>query len=205
MRAIRTTVIASATVLMGLPISTGAAQVRVTTSTGDVSIYTEKNLVDRLIVVDSVELEMAELAAKRTQNTAVRDYANMVISDHRGHLESLRKIASEDDVGRQASASDTAGAVAIRSLTSLAQMSADSGFDKAFIREQIRLHNQEIIALKMFGGAAKDDDLKDEVKRTMPVLERHLARAREVAAQIGVPIDSAGTTPQPTTTSKPPR
>jgi predicted outer membrane protein len=84
-------------------------------------------------------------------------------------------------------------------------MSADSGFDKAFIREQIRLHNQEIIALKMFGGAAKDDDLKDEVKRTMPVLERHLARAREVAAQIGVPIDSAGTTPQPTTTSKPPR
>lgn len=133
---------------------------------------------DRLIVVDSVELEMAELAAKRTQNTAVRDYANMLISDHRGHLESLRKIASEDDVGRQASASDTAGAVAIRSLTSLAQMSADSGFDKAFLREQIRLHNQEIIALKMFGGAAKDDDLKDEVKRTMPLLERPLARTR---------------------------
>ena len=205
MRAIRPTVLLSATVLMGLPISTGAAQVRVTTSTGEVSIYTEKNLVDHLIVVDSIELEMAELAAKRTQNTAVRDYATMIMNDHRGHLQSLRKIAAEDDVGRQASTSDTSGAVAIRSLTSLAQMAADSGFDKAFIREQIRLHSQEIIALKMFGGAAKDDDLKDEVKRTLPVLERHLSRAREVAAQIGVPLDSAGATPQPTTTSKPSR
>jgi len=205
MRAIRPTVLLSATVLMGLPISTGAAQVRVTTSTGEVSIYTEKNLVDHMIIVDSVELEMAELAAKRTQNTAVRDYANMLINEHRGHLESLRKIAAEDDVGRQTSPADTAGAAALRSLTSLAQMAADSGFDKAFIREQMRLHNQEIIALKMFGGAAKDDDLKDEVKRTLPIHERHLARAREVAAQIGVPLDSAGTPGQPTTTSKPPR
>jgi putative membrane protein len=205
MRAIRTTVLLSATVLMGLPISTVAAQVRVTTSTGDVSIYTEKNLVDHMIVVDSVELAMAELAVKRTQNTAVRDYAQMIITEHTGHLQSLRKIAAEDDVGRQASASDTAGAAAIRALSSLASMAADSGFDQAFIREQMRLHGQEIIALKMFGGAAKDDDLKDGVKRTMPVMERHLARAREVAAQIGVPIDSTGVTPPSTTTSKPPR
>ncbi|HEX6051420.1 MAG TPA: DUF4142 domain-containing protein [Gemmatimonadaceae bacterium] len=194
MRTTRFTVILAGTILACLPTMRSDAQVRVTTSTGEVSLYTEKNLTDHMIVVDSVELEMAQLAVSRTQNTAVRDFANMLITEHTGHLESVRKIAGEDDVGRQANPSDTAGAAAIRALTSLREMPADSGFDKAFIREQIRLHSQEIIALKMFGGAAEDDDLQDEVKKTMPVLERHLARAREVAAQLGMPTDTTSVT-----------
>jgi predicted outer membrane protein len=126
----------------------------------------------------------------RTQNTAVRDFANMLITDYRNDLEKTRKVAAEHDVGRQASASDTAGAVAIRTLTNLRAMAADSGFDQAFVREQIRFQSQEIIALKMLGGAAKDDDLKDEIKRALPMHERHLSRAREVAAHLGIPADS---------------
>lgn len=212
MRTIRTTVLAAASVLICLPIAQGAAQVRVTTSTGDVMIFTEKNLVEHMIVGDSVELEMAQLAVSRTQNTAVRDFANMLVTEHQGHLESLRKIAAEDDVGRQPSAGDTAAAAAIRALASLREMPADSGFDRAFIREQIRFHRQEIIALKMFGGAAKDDDLEDEVRRTLPIVERHLARARDVAATLGISADTAATAAAKdtsksptTTTTKPPR
>ena len=190
MRAIRIPGVMAASLLILTPIARSNAQVKVTTSNGDVITYTEKNLVDHLITVDSVALEMAQLAAGRTQNTAVRDYANMLVTDYKPRLESIRKEAAEHDVGRQPSVTDTAGAVAIRALTSLNTMAADSGFDKAFIREQIRLHNQEVIALKMLGGAAKDDDVKDEVKKALPMAERHLARAREVAAQLGMPIDS---------------
>ena len=209
MRAVRPTILATASVLICLSASASAAQVRVTTSKGDVMLYTEKNLAEHMILSDSVELEMAQLAASRTQNTAVRDFANMLITEHKGHLESLRKIAADDDVGRQASESDTAAAAAIRALAGLRDMPADSGFDKAFIREQIRFHQQEIIALKMFGGAAKDDELKDEVKRTLPITERHLARAREVAATLGMSADTTATRdttkPPTTTTTKPPR
>ena len=190
MRARRTPVLLIGILLVGASVPRAGAQVRLTTSAGDVVIFTEKNLMDHLIVVDSVALETAQLASKRTQNTAVRDLATMLVTDYTGHLASLRKIAAEDDVGRQASASDTAGVAGIRALTELTAMAADSGFDRAFIREQIRLHKQEIIALKMLGGAAKDDDLKDEIKRSLPLHERHLARAREVAAQLGMPADT---------------
>jgi len=209
MRVVRPTILAATSVLICLSASAAAAQVRVTTSKGDVMIYTQTNLAEHMILGDSVELEMAQLATSRTQNTAVRDFANMLITEHKGHLESLRKIAADDDVGRQASASDTAAAAAIRALASLREMPADSGFDRAFIREQIRFHQQEIIALKMFGGAAKDEELKDEVKRTLPLVERHLARAREVAATLGMSADTTATRdttkPPTTTTTKPPR
>jgi putative membrane protein len=203
MRAARATTLIAATVLMCVPAIRGMAQVKVTTSNGEVMIYTEKNLVDHMIVGDSIELEMAQLAVMRTQNTAVRDFANMLINDHKAHLENLRKAAAEHDVGRQALPSDTSGAQMIRELTNLKAMAADSGFDNAFVRGQIEHHKQEIVALKMFGGAAKDDDVKDDVKHVMPVLERHLSSAREVAAHLGLPADSsaASTTIKTTTTT----
>ena len=71
MRAIRTSALLAA-VAVALPNAQAAAQVKVTTSAGDVVIFNQKNLADHLIVVDSVALETAQLAAKRTQNVAVR-------------------------------------------------------------------------------------------------------------------------------------
>jgi len=190
MRGTRTPVVLAASLLIAVPVARADAQVKVTTSNGEVITYSEKNLVDHLVTVDSVALETAQLAAMRTQNTAVRDLATMLVNDYKERLAAAQKAAAEHDVGRQASASDSAGAVAIRALTNLRAMAADSGFDRAFVREQIRLHNQEVINLKMLGGAAKDDDVKDEVKKALPLAERHLARAREVAATLGMPIDS---------------
>ena len=188
MRAIRTPVLLAAIVL-ALPNARAAAQVKVTTSAGDVMIFTEKNLAEHLIIVDSVALETAQLAAKRTQNVAVRDFATMLVTDYTARLAAARKAAADDDVGRQASASDTAGAVGIRALTNLNALPADSSFDKEFVREQLRMQQQEIVTLKMLGGAAKDDDLKDEIKAALPMHERHLAKAREVAAQLNMVIE----------------
>ena len=188
MRAIRTPALL-AVIVLALPNAQAAAQVKVTTSAGDVMIFTEKNLAEHLITVDSVALEAAQLAAKRTQNVAVRDFATMLVTDYTARLAAARKAAADDDVGRQASASDTAGAVGIRALTNLNSLPADSSFDKAFVREQLRMQQQEIVTLKMLGGAAKDDDLKNEIKAALPMHERHLARAREVAAQLNMVIE----------------
>ena len=188
MRAIRTPILLAAIVL-ALPNAQAAAQVKVTTSAGDVVIFNQKNLADHLIVVDSVALETAQLAAKRTQNVAVRDFATMLVTDYTARLAAARKAAADDDVGRQASASDTAGAVGIRALTNLNSLPADSSFDKEFVREQLRMQQQEIVTLKMLGGAAKDDDLEDEIKAALPMHERHLAKAREVAAQLNMTIE----------------
>src|SRR4051812_4525565 len=77
------------------------AQVRMTTANGDVVMFTQKHVVDHMIVGDSLEVEAAQLAAARTQNVAVRDFANMLVTDHRGHLDNLYKLAGKRDIGRE--------------------------------------------------------------------------------------------------------
>lgn len=170
-----------------------AGQVTVRTSAGEVISFSQKNVVDHMIRADSLEVEMAKLAASRTQNGAVRDFANLLVTDHQHHLDNLNKLAGKSDIGREANAADTASMAAIRTLSDLRSMPVDSSFDRAFVREQIRNHVEAINSLKMLRPAAKDDDLEHDIDRTMPVLERHLSRARELAAQLGIPADTSRT------------
>ena len=169
-------------------------QVTIRTSGGEVISFSQKNVVDHMIRGDSVEVEMARLAQSRSQNAAVRDFADLLVKDHQSHLDNLRKLAGKHDIGREANAADTSVMSSIRVLAELRAMPADSGFDRAFIREQVRDHVEDINSLKMLRPAAKDDDLEHDIDRTMPVLQRHLARAREIAAQLGVAADTSRTT-----------
>lgn len=172
---------------------TATAQV-VTNSGGDVVMLSQKNVVDHLIVGDSIEVDMAQLASSRTQNTAVRDLASMLVTDHTAHLDNLRKLAGKSDIGREASSGDTSSTHLLRVLTQLKTMPADSGFDRAFVQAQIDHHRDAIASLKVMRSAAKDDDLQQDIDKTLPLLEQHLSRATQVAAQLAIPSIPADTT-----------
>jgi putative membrane protein len=185
----RVDAIAAIVVASLLGTSALSGQVTVRTSSGEVVTLTQKNVTDHLIAGDSLELEMAKLASGRSQNAAVKDFAQMLVTEHTGHLETLKKLAAEDDIGRAPNPADTTGAHLTRVLTELQAMAADANFDRAFVRAQIQLHTQSLADVRMLRPAAKDDDLQKEMDKTIPVLERHLSRAKQVAAQIGMPAD----------------
>ena len=143
MRMRRLPSVAASTLLITLAVPTVAAhgQAKVTTSAGDVALLSQKNVVDHLIVGDSIEVETAQLAASRTQNAAVKEFATMLVTDHTAHLANLNKLAGKKDIGREANASDTDGATAASALTNLKSMAtADSVFDRTFIQQQIQQH-----------------------------------------------------------------
>jgi putative membrane protein len=183
--------------------SLAGAQVT-TTSGGDVATFSQKNLVNHLIVGDSIEVEMAQLAASRTQNAAVRDFANQLLTDHKAHLETLTKLAGKSDIGREANPSDTSGAHLAGLLAGLKSMAADSGFDRAFVQDQIEHHQATINGLKAMRSAAKDDDVQKDIDATLPVLEKHLSSAQQLAAQLnkpGAPATPAAAPQKPDSTA----
>jgi putative membrane protein len=210
MRPFSTLLVSLSAAALMIPFSTSAAQVKVTTAGGNVVLYTEKNVVDHMIVGDSLELEIAKLASTRSKNQAVRDFATMLVTDHTKHLENLRKIA-ESDVGRTVNTSDSTGIHLTKLLTQLQGMAADSGFDQAFIRHEVQHHQNEIAWLKQVrpgaAGDELDDDLGKDIDATLPTLEQHLAKAKTIAGQLGIVLDSAmkkDTTTKKDTTFKAP-
>jgi len=169
--------------------SVAAAQVT-TTSGGDVTMFSQKNLVNHLIVGDSLEVEMAQVAASRTQNAAVKDFANQLVTDHKAHLEQLSKFAASASIGREANTSDTSGTHLAGLLAGLKTMPADSTFDRAFVQEQIAHHQATIDGLKSMRSAAKDAELQKDIDATLPILEKHLSSAQQLASQLSKPGDA---------------
>lgn len=157
---------------------------------GMVMMNNQKQVVDHMIVGDSMEVEMAKLAAARSQNAAVRNFANTLVTDHTNHLANLRKLAGKRDIGREANPADSSGMRNGRMLSRMQSMTADSTFDRNFVRQEVRHHMRALAELNDLRSVARDDDLQHDIDATRPVLERHLALARSLAAQMGIPADS---------------
>jgi putative membrane protein len=171
----------AATVLAVAHLTGSAARAQVVTSSGgEVSGTLQKKIVDRMIVSDSIEIEMARLATSRTKNPAVRDLATLLVSGHRAHLDTLHKLALSPDVGR---AADSESASDVRALERLQSMPADSAFDRAFVDAEVQLHQQTIDNLKKWRTVATNPALQQDIDHTIPLLESHLARAQAVAAK----------------------
>jgi putative membrane protein len=189
--------LATSTALLASVAPYAHAQV-VTASGGEVTGMSQKNVVDHLITADSIEIETAQLAASRTKNANVREFANTLVADHRKDLDNLQQFAAKPAIGRAKAASDSVGVQGMRELAALKAITSDSAFDRAFVNDQIESHKQEIAQLKALRAATTDPELQKSIDESAATLQAHLARAQTVAGQLSTPpapADSAAKKP----------
>jgi putative membrane protein len=175
-----------------------------TTSGGEVALkITQKNVVDQLIVRDSLEIALAELAASRSQNAAVKDLASALATDAKAHLENLQKLAGNADVGREAGADRSAAAIA-DALAKLQAIPADktAEFDKAFVDTQIALHEAAVAAYATYAPAAAHAELKSDLDAAVPQAQKHLEAAKALSAQLAKPDAAKPDAKKPDSTAK---
>jgi len=166
--------------------STAGAQV----AAGDVALRTraEQQLMNSIIVGDSLEAAMAQRVAARTQNAAVKELATMLATDHTAHAQSLAELSKSEKVGRLADPSDTTAIRQARVIVQLDSMAVGKFLDQAFVREQITHHANAIATLKAKRPLAHDDDFEKAIDQTIPLLQKHLEKAKTVGTQLGVTV-----------------
>jgi putative membrane protein len=155
----------------------------------DAEIYrsmTDANIMAHMIVGDSLEIEMARLAAERAGDPEVREFARMLVDEHSRHLGTSLEMSRDEDIGSIPADGDRHAVTLRRYLSNLRTIGSSPAFDRAFLRFQIRHHDHEMNALRAMRPAARDNDLKQHIDETLPVIERHLTRSRELGARLGV-------------------
>ena len=155
----------------------------------DAEVYrsmTDANIMAHMIVGDSLEIDMARLAAERAGDPEVREFARMLVDEHSRHLATSLEMARDEDIGSQPNDGDRHAVTLRRMNAQLRAMGSSPAFDRAFLRYQIRHHDHEVNGLRAMRPAARDDDLEQHIDETLPVIERHLMRARELGSRLGV-------------------
>jgi putative membrane protein len=150
-----------------------SAKNEMTLSDGEIAKVTD--------VVNSGEIEQAQLAKTKAKNASVKKFAQQMITEHTKAKQDGAKLVKQEQLITQESAIATeVGNDGDAMLQSLRSAEPDS-FDLVYINGQVDQHQKVLDMLdKQLIPAADAPDLKAQLEKARGMVERHLTEAREI-------------------------
>ncbi|MBV9657667.1 MAG: DUF4142 domain-containing protein [Verrucomicrobia bacterium] len=129
---------------------------------------------------NAAEVQLAQLALKNSQNSDVKDFAQMMIKDHSQANTDLGKIAEQHKITPfppEVPAKEKAFYDKVVKMTG-------ADFDKAYVDHAVEDHTKDAAAYKKAQGEVKDPMLKQYVDKVTPIVEHHLEMAKADQAKM---------------------
>jgi len=125
------------------------------------------------------EIDMANIALQRSDNKDVRDYANMIQSDHKSALDDLTDLMKDKNVSQP-------GTVPADMKKDIDVMNGLSGpeMDREFINQMVAEHEKEIGMYQDRAAIIQDTDVRKYAEDILPKLEMHLEKARSLQSKL---------------------
>jgi putative membrane protein len=137
-----------------------------------------------LASVNAAEIDAARIAQERASDAAVRAFAGDMVREHTELHRQAEQLAAKLELAPQPLAEDTIQAKAAAAETTL-HAARGAAFDRAYVRGQVEAHDHTIRMLRNAQGAAANPRLKELIRGTIPKVEQHLRRARELERRLG--------------------
>jgi putative membrane protein len=130
---------------------------------------TPQSFATQAAVIGKAEIELGKLAAQKSQDKDVRDYAQRMVKDHQAADAKLKKIAAQENITLPQSLDPEHEAVKEK-LSAL----QGEAFDREYAKVMAKGHDK---AVALFESASQDAKMPAELKEfaasTLPTLKQH--------------------------------
>lgn len=122
---------------------------------------------------DLLEVELGQLAREKAVSRDVREYAAMLVQDHRKTERELQRLANDMGVA-------VPGALTSAKREQLERLRAAGGdaFDRAFARQTLRGHREAVEMYERAARSALEADVRAYASERLPTLREHLRLAQ---------------------------
>ena len=144
-----------------------------------------------------LEIRAGGLAAKRSTNAAVKQFAQRMVSDHTTMGNEWTSLASRLRLGTT-SALNAGQQQLLSRLTTIP--AAD--FDREYMSWAVQDHQTNIATFQRLGPSAQSPELRQLAAKGLPILEQHLTMAQQVASQVGASVATTTNGLPPTSTGQ---
>jgi putative membrane protein len=165
--------------------ATGTSGGSTTGSTGSRGSAATASAEDRTFILEAAagglaEVELGRLASQNAARSEVKEFGQMMVTDHTKANDQLKKIA-------QAKSVDAPHALKPEHKAMKDQLSKLSGeaFDRAYIQHMVKDHQEDVAHFRKESTEASDPDVKQFASATLPTLQKHLKRAQEIEQIVG--------------------
>jgi len=133
----------------------------------------DQKFVDFAAQTDMVEAHLGQLAAEQADNQAVKDFAQMLVTDHTNDYTQLGAI------GRKANLTVPNGIDAMHNkMIAPFEKLKGTAFDRRYAHEMVAGHQKAIAEYKRESESGENAELKAYATQALPTLEKHLQAAQ---------------------------
>ena len=125
---------------------------------------------------NAAEVQMAELALKKTENPQIKEFAQTMITDHTAANKDLLELASNEGLANFKAAVGPANKAIYAKMTS----TTGTAFDEFYIKHAVADHETDLKDYQKAQGMVTDAGLKAYVDKVEPIVEGHLKMAKEL-------------------------
>ena len=128
---------------------------------------------------NSAEVELGKIAAAKSKDPNVKQFAQMMVKDHTTALNELQELAQTKNLNFNDDLPDDA-----KSLQQ--KLSGDTGkqLDKDYMDGMVKDHQKDVQEFTDKSQNAKDPDVKQWASKTLPTLQKHLEKAQQIDAKL---------------------
>jgi putative membrane protein len=126
-----------------------------------------------------MEVESGKIAEQNAQSKSVKDFGEMMVEDHTKVNDNLKNIASQKNIDLPASVTDNQR----KDIYKLSKKTG-SNFDKAYVDMMVEDHKKDIEAFKKAEGNISDNDIKNFILNTLPILQKHLDSIQAIKSKM---------------------
>jgi putative membrane protein len=128
------------------------------------------------------EIMLARMAVANATNPAVRDFAQMMITDHTNANAMLEREGYAAAPNSAVNALNTQ----VDHMRNMLQSSSGPAFDRTYIAQQIDMHQNALAMVgKNLQPSAQDPDLRNILGNMRSTVEMHLQHAKTLQNQVG--------------------
>lgn len=140
---------------------------------------TDQQFVDFTAQTDMLEAHLGQMAADQASSQGVKDYAQMLVTDHTSDYQHLTNLAGTANLTVPKGLDD-----AHNKMIAPFEKLKGAAFDSHYIHEMIAGHTKAIEVYKKEAADAQSADLKTYANATLPTLQKHLDGAKELLKKL---------------------
>lgn len=135
---------------------------------------TDQQFVDFAAQTDMVEANLGQLAQGAASSQAVKQYGQMLVTDHTADYKKLQGLASQANV----TVPDAIDATHNKTMIAPFEKLKGKQFDTRYEREMVAGHTKALDMYKKEADSATNDAIKSYAQDAIPVLQKHLDDAK---------------------------
>jgi putative membrane protein len=137
---------------------------------------TDQQFVDFAAQTDMLEAHLGQMAADQASRQDVKDYAQMLVTDHTNDYQQLSNVAAKANLN----VPKGLNAEHDKMIAPFAKLKG-AAFDTHYIHEMVEGHTKAIAVYTKEASDAQSPDLKSYASETLPTLQKHLDGAKDLS------------------------